>query len=222
MNDESTADKGTWGSETSGSTWITVDLGSVKAVRYLRVGGLGANGCWSGTGESYFTGVSIDLSPDGSAWTNVPSFEFKYSNTVIGNIDIGIGNSARYVRISKSGWLTMGQLRVGKDSCAWVAGSSACWYDSGSTGVSCTTACSTHGGYHADTKDFAGSDGTNANCAEVAKAVHNLGSPPSISTNSYTGIGCTHYSSGSYGRDTVATTASATDGSEVRICGCVN
>lgn len=224
MNDESTSNKTTWGSQSNGFSWIRVDLGSTKAVRYLRIGGLGAGSCWGGTGETYFNTINVSLSDDGDSWSSViPTPAYKYSNSVIGNIDLGAGRTARYVRIEKTGWLTTGQFRVGADGCAgkWVAGSTACWYDAGGTSNSCTTTCASHGGYHNDTRDFAGSGGTNANCAEVAKAVHNLGSAPSVGTNSYSGVGCTHYS-GSYGRDTTTTTAGATDSSDTRFCGCVN
>ena len=221
MNDESTADKTTWGSETGGSTYIIADLGSIKDIRYLRVGGTGASSCWGGTGETYFPGATIEVSDNGSSWTDVtPSYA--YSNQFMGNIDIGI-RSNRYVRISKTGWLTTGQFRVGKPDCAGklVAGSTACWYLASSSADSCSTVCSTKGGYHNDTKDFAGSSGTNANCAAVAQAVESLGSPPAINTENLTGIGCSAYSF-SYSRDIVATTSGATSAPEKRYCGCAN
>jgi hypothetical protein len=45
-----------------------------------------------------------------------------------------------------------------------------CWYLGGS-GDSCTTVCSSHGGYNAATASYAGSSGSNANCQAVAAAV---------------------------------------------------
>jgi prepilin-type N-terminal cleavage/methylation domain-containing protein len=42
-----------------------------------------------------------------------------------------------------------------------------CWYTTGYSPVTCTQICSTHGGVNTATRDFAGSNGTDAQCAAV-------------------------------------------------------
>jgi len=54
-----------------------------------------------------------------------------------------------------------------------------CWY-MGTAGQSCTTVCSTHGGYHTATRDFAGSNGTNANCTTL---LNHFGYNGTVATN---------------------------------------
>lgn len=56
-----------------------------------------------------------------------------------------------------------------ESSCAGEVVGGYCWYRA--SGVSCDSICSTHGGYNEATRTYAGSDGTNANCVEVADAI---------------------------------------------------
>jgi hypothetical protein len=78
---------------------------------------------------------------------------------------------------------------------------------------SCETVCASHGGYHEATRTYAGSDGTNENCAAVLTA---LGAPHDadgvILAIDFGGLGC-HYAADvnryQWVRSTATTTASA-------------
>ena len=55
-------------------------------------------------------------------------------------------------------------------SCSGTVVSGYCWYYGGSS-QSCTSVCSSHGGYDVATKDYAGSGGTTTTCSEVLSAL---------------------------------------------------
>jgi len=90
-----------------------------------------------------------------------------------------------------------------------------CWYD-GAISANCVTTCAAHGKVYDDaTRTYAGSDGTDANCASVGSA---LGLPGFTSTLSFAGMGCFSAGFGNM-RDTDPTTSTAS-GNAVRYCAC--
>ncbi|MFA5161280.1 MAG: hypothetical protein WC421_03455 [Elusimicrobiales bacterium] len=97
--------------------------------------------------------------------------------------------------------------------------SAACfhWYK-GTAGDSCTTTCSSHGGYNAATKTYAGSTGTDAHCQSVASA---------IGLGSWMGgcslqIGCSNSLGMGVARCSGDTTADASAYNCPRACACNN
>jgi hypothetical protein len=93
-----------------------------------------------------------------------------------------------------------------------------CWYK-GIPGNSCFDVCTAVGvPYHLATRDFAGSNGTDANCTAVAQAL-TPGAPSAIANNITFGLGCVD-DSGTTRRDTSATTASGNLGGFARYCAC--
>ncbi|MBW2263700.1 MAG: hypothetical protein JRG91_17190 [Deltaproteobacteria bacterium] len=75
--------------------------------------------------------------------------------------------------------------------CSGTSHAGCCWYLGGGSYPSCTTVCSSHGGYNACTRSFAGSDGTSSNCDAVLTAL-SIPSPGTTSTliASGSGVGC--------------------------------
>lgn len=124
------------------------------------------------------------------------------------------------------GGVTCGELRdiltgqVMKNSCTGmvkVGGYS--WYF-GADGESCDTVCAARGGYNDATRTYAGSDGTDANCSNVATG---FGLPTATAGGSAIGIGCfyTPTGGGTVRRATAATTSSSSSNSSVRrFCAC--
>ncbi len=104
------------------------------------------------------------------------------------------------------------------DGCEGVLVGGHCWYR-GSTSESCDDVCTSHGGYSAATRTYAGDLGTNANCEQVLDA---LGVPASSFT---TAPGCTFgcendtLLSGRT-RCTAPTSSSDTDPFVERMCAC--
>jgi fibro-slime domain-containing protein len=105
------------------------------------------------------------------------------------------------------------------------AGTGPCWYQ-GTDGSSCESICSTHGGYSTATRNIAGSDGSDANCLNIANALGvTLQDGRSVAHETWkAGCGC-------YGenkidaywliRDGTATNATCTsDKDKPRICAC--
>jgi hypothetical protein len=100
-----------------------------------------------------------------------------------------------------------------------IAGS--CWY-LGNDGETCDQACTNHGGqtYDPATKSYAGSDGTLAQCEEVATALGVLFNT-SGDTNGAAGMGCAAAPSADLLiRDVNPTTSNASVSGFVRICAC--
>jgi hypothetical protein len=94
-----------------------------------------------------------------------------------------------------------------------------CWYLSGA-GESCDDICSTHGGYNSATASYAGSSGSDAQCQAAANAVYTGGSWGGATTSSF-GVGCKIDMFGSIKRITSpATSSSAINGSDRRVCAC--
>lgn len=98
-----------------------------------------------------------------------------------------------------------------------------CWYMS-NAGQSCTSVCAAHGGYSSATRDYAGSSGTNAQCAEVLNA---LGEGPVSSISNYCSNTCSsgcgrHTLSGTQFRMKGTTTEGALYGNYRRACACNN
>jgi hypothetical protein len=97
---------------------------------------------------------------------------------------------------------------------AIVAG--VCWF-LGVSEQSCTQTCAAQGRpYNDATRDFAGSNGSDANCSEVAIA---LGGAAAAGHGNLTGVGC-YATGGGTIRDTTATTAGATFTQAARYCAC--
>ncbi|UXI70284.1 Ig domain-containing protein [Tahibacter amnicola] len=106
-----------------------------------------------------------------------------------------------------------------------------CWYF-GQNDESCTTVCTTHGGYNAATLSFAGSGGSNANCGQVLTALGAFNPTPVTATaslNGISGMGCgsDYTNEATSYRFTSATTAGANSGSDPglyfrRACSCNN
>jgi hypothetical protein len=93
-------------------------------------------------------------------------------------------------------------------SCGGVKVGGYCWYF-GAAGANCdstTGACTGHGGYHTATLSYAGSGGTNDNCASVLTA---LGAAAStIYAGDISNMGC-YYISAGYRTSSSATTEDA-------------
>jgi hypothetical protein len=119
MNDENTGSKYTWGSKTITNSDIQADLGSVKTVSLIRLGGNGALSCGWGSCPSYFNEAVVELqhSNDGSSWTSLGTFSslapsFTYT-TAIQTVSF-TPVTARYWRLyGASGWTCTGQFRLG-------------------------------------------------------------------------------------------------------------
>jgi hypothetical protein len=104
-------------------------------------------------------------------------------------------------------------------SCGGTMVGGYCWY-LGAASASCTTTCSSHGGYNdAGTRGYAGSDGTDAQCGAVASAVN--GKTFYMSAPGTAPIGCC-YASGVALRVTDPTTAAASISTYQRYCACNN
>ncbi len=118
----------------------------------------------------------------------------------------------------------MGQL-IGttSGSCSGQSVGGYCWY-LGAVAASCTTTCSTRGGYNAGTQSYAGNTGSNANCAAVLTA---LSRPGAVSDEPSTGAwdtsGCGSYM-GSMSMRFIggATSTGASYASFERACACNN
>lgn len=95
-----------------------------------------------------------------------------------------------------------------------------CWYLS-NTSESCDQACTTYGGCNlTGTRDYAGSNGTSANCEAVAVA---LGSPAGTPTEgpASMAVGCNSRTSTDVRRNTdTTTTCAATASPHERFCAC--
>ncbi|MDX2169671.1 MAG: hypothetical protein SF182_21555 [Deltaproteobacteria bacterium] len=103
---------------------------------------------------------------------------------------------------------------------AGVAVGGSCWF-LGGTGQSCTAVCAAVGfPYDEATRTFAGSDGTDAHCAQVLAALGALGFPPFPIDCSPDGLGCVRESGSQDSvRCTDPTTADAGE-SGMRACAC--
>jgi len=104
---------------------------------------------------------------------------------------------------------------------AIVGGS--CWFK-GAIGANCDTTCSAHGmSYRDATRDYAGSNGTNAHCTEVAEALGPV-SISAINGGSNDGFGCEDVDANGSGAlvrvETPATTSTATPTLQYRYCAC--
>ena len=117
MNDGVVSSKTTWGSETDVTPWIKADLGSVKTIDTVWLGGEGPNSCW-GDAQSYWLASNlVQVSSDNSTWTTVlTGSDIAYSNTEIKPFSF-TSTTARYVRIYNPGniWMAVGQFRIGID-----------------------------------------------------------------------------------------------------------
>jgi hypothetical protein len=113
---------------------------------------------------------------------------------------------------------------VCEDECAGKEYAGYCWY-LGGKGQSCTTVCSSHGGYHNATRDYAGWPGGNpgGNCITLLDVV----SAP-YSTTYYTNqvyhwaLGCffDDWDNTRYYNNTVTTTSGASEQDSWRVCAC--
>ncbi|MFA5161950.1 MAG: hypothetical protein WC421_06860 [Elusimicrobiales bacterium] len=107
-----------------------------------------------------------------------------------------------------------GTLSQSSPSCFhWYAGTRG----QGGDGSSCTTTCSSHGGYNAATKTYAGSAGTDAHCQSVLNTLGITDTWSSPGCNQ--AIGCSFFII-TTGRCTVDTTADATAYNSQRACAC--
>ena len=117
MNDGVTDPKGTYGSSATNG-WIVADLGSIKTIETIEVGGWGPNDC-EGDPENNWgpTQPKFQVSTDGNSWTDVANaadIPGGYSNTEMKDVTFP-AVSARYARIIRDdgGWILLGQFRVG-------------------------------------------------------------------------------------------------------------
>lgn len=96
-----------------------------------------------------------------------------------------------------------------------------CWYQITSNQVSCNDLCADKGGYHLATRFFAGSDGSYANCVDVAQMINpsaTAESGPSY-TSSNDNYGCNIRSNGKVYRGGQTTSPYATSTRDI-ICAC--
>ena len=110
------------------------------------------------------------------------------------------------------------QWNVTTVACGGTEVGGGCWYW-GSSGASCTSTCSSHGGYSDLTRTYAGSSGSGANCKTVLDALNANTGQSSPTTSSDTGMGCFTYSAYRYW-STNATTEGAATGGRGRACAC--
>lgn len=117
MNDEVTDPKGTYGSSATNG-WIVADLGAIKTIQTIRVGGWGPNNC-EGDPENNWGPVQpkFQVSTDGNDWIDVADASDLlggYSDTEMRDVTFS-AVSARYARIVRDdgGWILLGQFRVG-------------------------------------------------------------------------------------------------------------
>jgi hypothetical protein len=89
-------------------------------------------------------------------------------------------------------------------SCASVGGS--CWY-LGEAEASCADVCASHGGYSEATRTYAGSAGSNGNCAAVLSALGLSGGVTNVIAAE--GVGCSNWPGFSFRVESPETTASA-------------
>lgn len=98
-----------------------------------------------------------------------------------------------------------------------------CWYF-GESNQSCTAVCSSRGGYHEATRDYAGSGaGTDANCQALIDAfIGGLGGSVSATSCGFgAGFGCV-FGGGAVRCTSPQTTANASSSGAHRICACQN
>lgn len=92
-----------------------------------------------------------------------------------------------------------------------------CWYMGGDA-ESCTTVCSSHGGYNAITRNYAGDLGSQANCDNVLTAL-GAPAPGTITSGGTYGDGCSHRTT--YRKwEGGATTEAAGGSGRYRACAC--
>ncbi|MCB0376941.1 MAG: hypothetical protein KDD33_00485 [Bdellovibrionales bacterium] len=108
-----------------------------------------------------------------------------------------------------------------KATCGGILVGGYCWYY-GSNNQSCTTVCSTHGGYNSGTLSYAGSDGLLANCQNVLNAL-GAGTGSTTGLNWGMNLGCFVIpDTNARYRDTSATTAGGAYSIGNRACACNN
>ncbi|MCB0376940.1 MAG: hypothetical protein KDD33_00480 [Bdellovibrionales bacterium] len=190
------------------TTWVKVEGTSL--------GGTCTNGTMSYNGSNALRmckgGAWYDVSTEtangtcsGSAAT---AGQFYYDSTL-----------QNYVYCAGAGGLKQFSEKV---TCAGTLYGGYCWYH-GSSNQSCTTVCSTHGGYNSATLTYAGSSGSNTNCQNVMNAMGADGSTV-FSSNWGLGLGCFNSTdaSGTRYRDSAATTAAGQSAAALRACACNN
>ncbi|MCC6946394.1 MAG: discoidin domain-containing protein [Bradyrhizobiaceae bacterium] len=124
MNDDDVTGNMSWGSASaSGAQWIRADLGGVKSVNRIKIGGPLQCPGWTSCSNSYYEGAELQISNDGSTWTTVKTFTAgDYSNSTLMTHSFPTEN-ARYVRLYKNNsWMCTGQFRVGFQSGDTLAG----------------------------------------------------------------------------------------------------
>ena len=87
----------------SGNEWVMMDLGSIKNVSSVVVGSDYTNTLDGGWGKSYTENKIVQYSNDNSNWTQV----FNTGNFSQGIQTYNYSFSARYIRITSSGWLSV-------------------------------------------------------------------------------------------------------------------
>lgn len=105
-------------------------------------------------------------------------------------------------------------------SCSGVQVGGYCWYY-GALGENCYSVCTAHGGCDLNgILNYAGSNGSDANCVAVMDA---LGAPGGTVTSSSTAVGCEYRTSSSSRRRATSTTSCVAAGASSYIaCSCVN
>lgn len=103
-----------YGSGSSSIAWLKADLGSVKPVNEILVGGA-PSACWGGAAIYWNSGkIAVQVSVDGTSWTSVAlGSHISYSDSELTPIYFQNTN-ARYIRLYiENGWLATGQFRIG-------------------------------------------------------------------------------------------------------------
>jgi hypothetical protein len=106
-----------------------------------------------------------------------------------------------------------------EETCAGNVVGGFCWYLA--SNVSCDSICATHGGYNEATRSYAGSDGTDANCRDVADALGIPGTTVTVVTpdNGFDGWGCIS-DNGIRLRHQFPTNSTANSAGVARACAC--
>ena len=115
MNDDS-ADESVsteTGTNSSGSEWVKADQGSSLFIEKIIIGYDYLNNLPGGWGVSYTEGKTIETSDDNTNWTNrgtTPTYSGTGSTD--GLVSINIGVTARYIRITSSGYMCLTEFSL--------------------------------------------------------------------------------------------------------------
>jgi Phage tail repeat like len=98
------------GTSSEATAWIKADLGSVKAISQIWLGGGTIPGGW-GNAAGYLNAATLEVSFDDSNWAIALLSLAQISDTAVTKFAFG-GLLARYVRIKRSGYIGAGEFRI--------------------------------------------------------------------------------------------------------------